>query len=295
MMRNLMDLVVVGVLTVVLIGASKSLATIQLITGGPGASHVGNLVTNGSFELGAPASGVANQQYWATGTVNTPFAVPGGWQTAGPGPNYAVWGNDGTNPQRLVSADDIPDGNAALYMGNGSGATVNVPPTFNNDGSVTFPSAPSFTPKYGAPVRLTQTIPTHLNPALGYEMTFWVSGEGAHGALPGNGPGILEMAVSNVAAGNPSLFLSVPNGLGAQPFSRVYEFNFIPLNANLPVTVNFLNWGHFDLSAHGGVSFTTEAVIDDVIVNAIVPEPALGGFIVACLGISVLGSRRTGR
>ena len=54
--------------------------------------------------------------------------------------------------------------------------------------------------------------------------------------------------------------------------SHLYEFSFTPLNPLLPVDINFINWGHFDLSAYGGSNFTTELVLDDVIINA-VPEP----------------------
>ena len=40
-----------------------------------------------------------------------------------------------------------------------------------------------------------------------------------------------------------------------------------------PVTIEFWNWGHFDLSMHGGMAFTSELVLDDVMINAM-PEPA---------------------
>jgi len=267
-----------------LTGTSR--ASITLITGGPGTTHAGNLVTNGSFELGAPASGTANQVYWATGTSLTPFSSPPGWTTSGASPAYAVWGNDGTVPPSLKGSDSLPDGKFALYMGNGTGASVNVAPTFNIDGSVTFASNPTFGPKYGAPVTLAQTIPTNANPAVSYEMSFWLSGEDAQTGLFAGDPGILELDVSNVIIGGPTrLFVAVPNGATPQPLSRVYEYNFVPINPSLPVTIEFLNWGHLNLAPFGGSSLTTEANIDDVIVNAI-PEPCLALLLFA----AILGS-----
>src|SRR5439155_14796307 len=101
------------------------------------------------------------------------------------------------------------------------------------------------------------------------------------GVNPG-APGILELDVTNVG-GPPRLFVSVPNGLGSQPYSRVYEYNFVPLNPSLPVNIKFLNWGHFDLTAWGGSNFSTEAIVDDVIVNAITETPEPGGLAMVLL------------
>ena len=87
------------------------------IGSGLGTTHTGNLVGNGSFETAAPPSGTANQLYWASGTSNTPFAVPPSWTSSGASASYALWGNDGTSPQSLHGSDGLPDGNAGLYFG----------------------------------------------------------------------------------------------------------------------------------------------------------------------------------
>src|SRR5205085_11248298 len=126
-------------------------ASITWMTGPQTTPHAGNLVTNGSFETGAPAAGQANWQYWATGTTLTPFSVPGGWTTSGASPAYAVWGNDASVPQRLKNSDDLPDGNVALYMGNSLPTFVNTAPTFSPDGSATFATNPTFFPNYVPP------------------------------------------------------------------------------------------------------------------------------------------------
>ncbi len=86
--------------------------------------------------------------------------------------------------------------------------------------------------------------------------------------------GIFGLQVTNVLSGDPIQWLTVPNGVGNSfGVSHLYEFSFTPLNPLQPVDINFINWGHFDLSAYGGSNFTTELVLDDVIINA-VPEPA---------------------
>ncbi len=72
--------------------------------------------------------------------------------------------------------------------------------------------------------------------------------------------------------GDPVQHLAVPNGANnGFGTSHLYEYVFTPINPLAPVTINFINWGHFDLSPFGGSSFTTELVLDHVIINA-VPE-----------------------
>ena len=88
--------------------------------------------------------------------------------------------------------------------------------------------------------------------------------------------------MTNVLPGDPIQYLTVPNGVGNSfGVSHLYEYTFTPLNPLLPVDINFINWGHLDLTAYGGSNFTTELVLDDVIINA-VPEP--GTLVLAVLG-----------
>ena len=87
--------------------------------------------------------------------------------------------------------------------------------------------------------------------------------------------------------GDPLQYFAVPGGQSPAPASRRYDYSLVPLNPLLPITVEFWNWGHFDLSPFGGPSFTSELVVDDVIVNP-VPEPtsiglfAMGGVVAFC-------------
>jgi hypothetical protein len=262
-------------LTCALMSGAASQARASLTMGsGLGTTHAGNLVANGSFEAGAPAPGLANELYWATGTSLAPFAVPAGWTSSGGASSYALWGSDGTFPQSINGSDALPDGNAALYFGNGAPAFVNQPPTFNPNGRVTFPSPPSFSITYSpVPVILSQVINTPGNPAASYDFSFWVSGEGAVTGQNFTGRGIFGLQVTNVLSGDPIQFLAVPNGTGnGFGISHLYEFKFTPLVPSLPVTINFINFGHFDLSAYGMSNFTTELIMDDVIING-VPEP----------------------
>ncbi len=251
----------------------RAQASLTLGTG-LGTTHAGNLVTNGSFETGAPPFGISNTLYWASGTALLPFAVPTGWTSSGTSSSYAYWGSD-TIPQTINGSDTFADGNAALYFGNGAPVFVTQAPTFNPNGTVTFPSPPSFTNNFSsAPVILSQTINTPAAPAPSYNLSFWVSGEGAVSGQNFTERGIFGLQVTNVLAGDPIQWLAVPNGsVNTFGVSHLYEFNFTPLNTSLPVQINFINWGHFDLSFYGMSNFTTELIMDDVIINA-VPEPA---------------------
>lgn len=251
-------------------------ASLTLLGGPSAATHVGNFVTNGSFETGAPTPGTP--VYWATGTIGTPFSAVPGWTSSGPAGNYALWGNNTTSPARIAGSDILPDGINALYFGNGLPTGVDQPATFLANGAVTFPAAPNFFPKYGAPVVLTQSVPTDTNPAASYLLSFWASGEFAEGA-PGAVPdGIFGLQVTNVLPGDPVQYFTAPGG-GVFGASHRYDFSFVPLNPLLPVSVSFYNYGHCDLSPFGGASFTTELVLDDVIVNTVVPEPVAGALI----------------
>ena len=268
-------------------------ASLTLSTG-LGTTHVGNLVTNGSFETGAPPSGTPNELYWATGTALTPFSVPPAWTTTGANTSYALWGNDATSPQSIQGSDGLPDGNAALYFGNGAPVFVNQPPTFNANGTVSFPGTPVFTTIYASvPVTLDQSINTPANPAPLYNLSFWVSGEGAVNGQQFTERGIFGFQMTNVLPGDPIQWLTVPNGIGNSfGVSHLYEYTFAPLNPLLPVDVKFINFGHFDLSAYGGSNFTTELILDDVIING-VPEPgSLVLLVIGATALLALGHRR---
>src|SRR5262249_43124472 len=105
--------------------------------------------------------------------------------------------------------------------------------------------------------------------------------------------GIFGLQVTNVLPGDPILYLTVPNGIGNSfGVSHLYEFVFAPLNSSLPVDVNFINWGHFDLSAYAMSNFTTELIMDDVIINA-VPEP--GSLALVAVGLCAISARRRAR
>ncbi len=130
--------------------ATGARASLTLNTGAQVATHAGNLVTNGSFETGAPAPGSANFVYWATGTTNLPFAVPAGWISSGQPQTYAFWGSDGPGLGVNFSAA-LPDGAAGLYFGNGLTA-IDKTPTHNPDGTA-FPRRPPSRRPTAAPRR----------------------------------------------------------------------------------------------------------------------------------------------
>ncbi|HUK62852.1 MAG TPA: hypothetical protein VLV15_05950 [Dongiaceae bacterium] len=141
-----------------LLSGAAGRAGASLVMGsGLGTTHVGNLVTNGSFETGAPPVGLANEVYWATGTALAPFSAPPAWTTSGGSSSYASWGNDGTGVIR--GSDTIADGQAALYFGNGAPVLSSQQPTFNANGTVSFASPPTFTTFFSpVPVILLQSI-----------------------------------------------------------------------------------------------------------------------------------------
>jgi len=264
-------------------------ASLTLNTGPQVATPVGNLVTNGSFEIGAPAPGIANEVYWATGTTYTPFAVPPGWTSSGAASTYALWGSDGIITQGINYSAVLPDGKAGIYFGNGT-MTINQTPVFHADGTVTFASAPTFSVDYGAPSRLLQSIPTDANPAPGYVLNFWVSGEEAVNPS-GFGmtwtPGVFGLRVTNVLPGDPIQYLTVPSFNSANASQR-FEYFFTPINPSLPVQVEFINWGH------NKNPFATELVLDDVIVKTAVPEPGSAMMLIAGAAMLVKGRRRRG-
>ncbi len=271
---------------------SPALASLTLLSGPQLGSHTGNLVTNGSFEFGPnpPNDGVGpiNRRFWATGTTSAPFSIPTGWSSSGNQDTYATWGNDGAGPNYTIQQSGIlPDGRLGMYFGNGTGVTSDMPPTFQANGQVTFPGTPTITSPKGAPAVLWQSVPTDVNIAPSYILSFWVSGEFSGGTTPID-PGIFGLRVTNVLAGDPIQFLTVP---GDALVSKRYEYSFTPLVPSAPVTVEFTNWGHFNLAPWGGPGFTTELVLDDVMVN-MVPGPGAMGLLGAAMMAGVRRRRR---
>ncbi len=253
------------------------------LTTGLGTTHTGNMVANGSFESGAPTPDGA-RYYWATGTTNTPFAVPIGWSSSGAAETYASWGNDGAGPARINGSDVFPDGRNGLYFGN-LFATMDQQPTFHSDGKVTFTPPPTFVPDYGAPAILTQTIPTNTSPASSFKFSFWASGENA--SLNSWSEGIFGLRVTNVLPGDPIQYLTAPGGTGLLGQSHLYEYSFSPLIPTAPVTIEFINWGHWK-GVHS-TGFATELVLDDVIINEV---PAPGPLAAAPAVLAILARRR---
>ena len=244
--------------------ALNVLATPITLTSGLNLDRNANILVNGSFK-NHPTNGTT-EYVWATGTTLSsfvPFAVPGGWTSAGGARNYATWG--GTSSIR--GSASIPDGVAALYFGNSIVSSISSTPIFNLDGTITFSSPPTITPlnaSFTPAVTLSQTV--SVTPGNRYGLSFWASGEDARSG--GSHDGIFGLDVNGA-----TVFLATPSGsatgLGA---SHIYEFEFIPTISTL--TLTFTNWGHLNSSTPGWtLPGTTELVLDDVILNAI-PEPS---------------------
>lgn len=274
-------------------------ASLVLLPSGPMlGSHAGNLVTNGSFEFrnaaGLPGPGATGSSVvWANSSTSPPLLAPYGWTSSGGANTYATWGGNLGSPVTHKGSAPLPHGVNALYFGNGQGAASSLAPIFHPSGEVTFAGAPTIMPPGGAfpvPCTLTQTVNTHLAPAPSYLLSLWVSGENTYPGGPGPAnDGIFGLRVTNTQAGDPIRYFAVPGSSGLYGTSLRLEFSMVPLNPLLPVTIEFINWGHFDLSPFGGTG-TTELVLDDVIINA-VPGPGAAGLI-GCAGLVARRRRR---
>lgn len=279
--------------------AGAAHAQLTLLPAGPQiGTHVGNLVTNGSFEFRNAAfqpgpGNTGSSVFWATGTAATPFAVPYGWSSSGGTNTYANWGGNLGSPVTHRGSAPLPHGLNAMYFGNGQSSTVDVAPIFNPSGEVTFASPPTITnvgPTFPVPCILMQTVNTHLTPAASYVLSIWVSGEGAYNSSASVGTeGIFGLRVTNTQAGDPIRYFAVPSGSSLYGDQLRLEFSFVPINPLAPVTIEFINWGHFNLGAFGG-SGTTELVLDDVIVNAVIPTP--GAVAIAAMALPLATRRR---
>jgi hypothetical protein len=280
----------VGAVSVALVMSlvGEARAALTFLTGAAPLNTAANLVTNGSFEIGAPAA--ASTVFWANPLFpgNT---VPPGWSATGTTQTYATWGSDPTTATGIRGSAPLPDGTNGLYFGNFF-TDVSTAPLHQPNGRVNFATPPIFTPSYGGPVILTQTVNTQLTPSALYRVSFWVSGEDS--GVVGNGyqRGVMGFQMTNVLAGDPIQYLTVPNAIVA-PNARVYTFEFTPLNPTLPVDINFFNWGHVTTINGVNSGIATELVLDNVIINA-VPAPGVGGVVMVAAG-SMFGRRRSRR
>lgn len=258
--------------------ASSAHAALTLLPSAAPLTHAGNLVTNGSFEIGAPALG--SPVFWAN-PLNPTYSVPPGWSSSGTSQTYATWGGSGVPGIGIRGSAPFPDGPSGLYFGN-LVTDVSLTPNFLANGRVTFPGTPVFTPSFGAPCILEQTVNTQLSPATSYMFSFWTSGEDAGFPTNTYGLGVMGLQVTNVLPGDPMQYLSIPSA-SSPTNSRVYTFSFVPLNPSAPVTIRFFNWGHIGTVGGAAYPFTTELVLDDVIINAVPAPGALGLFVAASL------------
>ena len=270
-MKNNATIPVIAIAAIALIAfaASPAIASLTFNPAPSALSHASNLVSNGSFESGAPPLG--SPVLWAVGASGGPASIPF-WNASGTPSSYGTWGGAGVPGIGIRGSEVFPDGVAGLYFGNNV-TDVSQPPTYLPSGRVTFPSAPVFTPTFGGPVVLSQTVNTQLSPAPSYALTFWASGEDA-ASVGSWARGIMGFRITNVLPGDPMQYLAIPSGQAGLT-QRVYGFTFTPLNASLPVTIEFYNWGHVVTIAGVGTPFTSELVLDDVIINAIGATPTV--------------------
>lgn len=227
------------------------------------------MLINGSFEA---ENGVAiNGSFWATGTANTPFVSLTGWTTSGKPQSYARWGWD--TPGQIAGGGAIPHGENALYFGAFIQNAPSLMPSFAPDGQVTFAGSPTFSPdpNFG-PVTLSQTL-NGLNTSQDYLLDFWASGENSTFGTWKDGFFGLDISGEN------PLYFAAAGGQTAIGTSQRYYVVFKPTAST--VTLTFTNWGHFNNAAG---DFSSELVLDDVIVNQVVPEPGT----VTALGLGAL-------
>jgi hypothetical protein len=267
-------------LTLVIVLTRSALAAPLPITPGPALNPFANLILNGSFEGGSTGNPLTGT-YWASGTALTPLEPVTSWTTSGSAANYAYR----ANTQNASGTPPVPDGQVALYFGNGFASAISETPTFNPDGSLTFVSpTPTITTGVGLspPVSIRQTV-AGLNTGNVYALSFWASGEDAANGNNGH-DGIFGLDVTGFS----TTFLAAPGGApgGGVGTQKVYRFEFQPTTTS--VTIGFTNWGHFSgaPSVPGSETVgwtiplnTTELVLDNVILNDLgpahdVPEPA---------------------
>jgi len=259
-------------------------ASAAIITVGSGSTLVGNraanLIANGSFEQGLPATtGSYASTSWTGpgphtgGSPGGTGTVPTGWTASFPTGAYGWWGRldmDG------VIGTACGQGSNCLYFGNWW-ASASSTPTVDATGRASFAAPPSFTNESAgnnAPVVLAQTIA--LAAGESYLLDFWTSGEDFYTAR-----GLFGLTI-----GSETVFLTNT----ASPLR--YQVTFTADAAS--TTIAFTNWGH--LRNFGNA---TELVLDDVILNRTgaapvgVAEPgALALFGSGLLGFGLVARRR---
>ncbi len=248
--------------------AGPALASINSISRGDAmvGTHVGNLITNGSFETGNPGTNLG----WTPGSHLGGYpgsevgSIPG-WTSSWPDGAYGWWG-----PLGFATAP-IPDGLNAVYFGN-SFNTAGASATIGSNGVISFSGTPTFAGR-PAPVTLAQTV-TGLSTSSSYVLDFWVSGEAGF-----TGDGLFGLDIS----GEGTTYLHLPTPANSMGGSERYYVHFTPTSST--ITIKFLNWGH--ITDIGGTG--TELVLDDVILN--VPAPASLGL----LGVFGLAAARRRR
>lgn len=213
-----------------------------------------NLISNGSFE---------------TGDFNTGFNF-----IAGNGQNFSTpyWNVTGStlcypfiyHTGNYVGSGAIPDGTHHLYMGNGSNAQfTNNTKIDNSNGVWDFKGNTLWNPDGAMSVHQVKSLSGF------YVLDFWLSGEYTVSGNYHCVDGVLAVRI-----GDSTVYLVVPScgnnaGFGASERFQIYFY------ANGSTVIGFYNYGHiksggsntwaypYNLSAF----MTTEAVIDDVILN----------------------------
>jgi hypothetical protein len=159
-----------------------------------------------------------------------------------------------------------------VYFGN-SFNTAGVPvSSIGANGVITFTGTPTFAGR-PAPVTLSQTV-AGLSTTTPYRLEFFTSGESNTSGFTGTGLFGLDIT------GESTTYLLLPSSSNAFGASERYYVDFVP--SSPVITIKFSNWGHIT-DMGGGTA--TELVLDDVILNAVIPEPTS----IALLGLGGLG------
>ncbi|MEI6405370.1 MAG: SwmB domain-containing protein, partial [Actinomycetes bacterium] len=232
-----------------------------------------NLVANGDFTTEPASLGSANFYYWGPYATSLTIAGTGiysaipSWGRSGGGTStYALWTKNATTTGGIVINAASNNGQSAgrVYFGNTVTQTYSGPAlAFDSAGYAT--TQYSFTPatNYGTastPAAINQTLATVVGET--YRLHFSQSYE-----APGTGSGIARLTIG----GYDPLFFEVPKS------NREYELEFVATSTS--TNIDFASWGHIRTT-----TYTTELVLDDVIVNhcasgpTALPDVTSGGY-----------------